>query len=158
MVEFRLDLLPAPVCACSTSSDAVSDCRTRVRLHRAGCRDFTDVDDLDIMIDPQIENARKVMSALTASHIDVQFDASTLANPAKLIRVKVLHYWLDLLTPEGGIDFAELRGRAVFATMNEMLVPVVGRDDLIALKEVAASKPDCDAKHKQDLKRLRLRG
>jgi hypothetical protein len=74
-----------------------------------GCRDFTDVDDLDIMIDPQIENTGKVMSALTASHIDVQFDASTLANPAKLIHVKVLHYWLDLLTPEGGVDFAELR-------------------------------------------------
>jgi predicted nucleotidyltransferase len=119
------------------------------------CRDFMDVDDLDIMIAPYIENAQRVASALGASNVNLECAISDLAKPAKLIHVRMWHYYFDLITPKPDIDFAGLRERAVCTSMDGMRVPVVGRADLIALKEEAVSQPDCDPKHQRDLECLR---
>jgi hypothetical protein len=73
-----------------------------------GCRDFLSVDDLDLMVEPGTENAKRIISALTAKHVSVPFPAEALAKPAIQVPVKVMHYWLDLLTPESNFSFEDL--------------------------------------------------
>ncbi len=121
-----------------------------------GCRDFLNVDDLDLMVEPNAENAGKIISALTAKHVSVPFSAQVLARPAIQVPVKVLHYWLDLLTPERNFNFVDIFNRSILASLDGMQVRVAAKPDVIALKEVAVSRLGAElSKHEQDLKCLK---
>jgi hypothetical protein len=117
-----------------------------------GCRDTMHFDELDILIDPTIENARGVIAVLTVPGVYVQFSANCLARPSKRIPVTLSGYCLDILTPSLDEDFADMLARSVPGTINGLPVRVIGRADLIAMKKVAAANSGAEVdKHQQDL-------
>jgi hypothetical protein len=124
-----------------------------------GCRDPMDVDDLDILIEPTLENARRVMAALQARHINTNFPVDRLTGPEAQICLKMLHYWADLITPRSNVDFGDLVRSSLVATHDWQTVRVIGRADLIAMKEVAlirtVDRPDRHQRHEKDLQCLR---
>lgn|GEM_PF-2086223 len=121
-----------------------------------GCREASDVADLDILVSPTLGNAQKVIAALTVGRINVQFSPERLAKPEALIKLKVLHYNADILTPPESPTFAELASRSVPVGIGKWKVKVVSRPDLIALVERALTRPNVDVqKIERDLKCLR---
>lgn len=59
---------------------------------------------------------------------------------------------MDILTPAADESFSAMLARSVQGTVNGSAVRVVGRDDLILMKRVAANYTDTDVeKHKSDL-------
>src|SRR5215213_6924162 len=63
-----------------------------------GCRDTSHFEELDILIDPAADNARRVIDALAAIDVRVQFSVADLAGPRKRIPVHFRKYRLDILT------------------------------------------------------------
>ena len=127
---------------------------TAVAVH--GCRDKSDVDDFDFLIDPSIENARKTIAALSAASIRVPFPPEALTRPSVQVPLKVLHYWAELLTPAEGVSFSELMERSVQVQISFFRVHVIGRTDLLAMKEIAVQRLAADvSKHERDLACLR---
>jgi hypothetical protein len=120
-----------------------------------GCRDGTHFDEIDILADPTIANAERIIAALTAVGIGIPFSPDDLAKPRKRVPVHTPAYDVDVLTPRPGEDFAGLLGRSVPAVLNNLAVRVIGRSDLIAMKQVAVQESEDPAKHQRDLDCLR---
>lgn len=121
-----------------------------------GCRNPYEVDDFDILIEPTVPNAGKVIAALRAGFVAIPFAAEALARPAVQVPLKVWHYWADVLTPEADTEFAGLLSRATPAQIGHLTVPVIGRADLITMKERAVARDDTNrAKHERDLQCLK---
>lgn len=127
---------------------------TAVAVH--GCRNPLNVDDFDILIEPTLDNAERIIAGLTAALVNVSFNAEALARPAIQIPVKVMQYWADILTPQNDVDFSSLLDRSVHARLSHFNVRVIGRSDLVAMKEQAAATVSVDlAKHQRDLQCLK---
>jgi hypothetical protein len=121
------------------------------------CRDETHIDEIDILIDPTIENCGRVIAALTASGVGIPFSPSDLAQPNKRVPIHSMQHDADIMTPKPDKDFADLIGRSVSATMIDIDVPVIGISDLIDMKRLAAQESEDSAKHQRDLDRLKER-
>ena len=68
--------------------------------------------------------------------------------------LKASHY-ADLITPaKDGLAFDALNQRAVEAKLFNFPVKLVGKEDLVALKEHAATAEDSNSKHEEDVRRL----
>lgn len=121
-----------------------------------GCRDPDKVDDLDLMIDPSLDNTHKVFAALISKGISVPFSADALAKPQVQVPVKTWNYWLDILTPDRQFRFDTLFQRAIRARLRDATVRVAARSDLVALKELALTRLASESlKHERDLRCLR---
>jgi hypothetical protein len=118
------------------------------------CRDETHIDEIDVLIDPTIENAARVIAALTASGVGIPFSPADLAQPNKRVPIHSMQYDADIMTPKSDKDFTDLISRSVSATMINIDVPVIGISDLIDMKRVAAQESEEAAKHQRDLDRL----
>jgi predicted nucleotidyltransferase len=117
-----------------------------------GCRDDRYLPELDILIDPTIENAKRVMAVLLAVGMQLWIGAKDLAGPKKQLPVKQLLFDMDILTPAADETFSAMLARSVEGAVNGIAVRVMGRDDLIAMKRVAANDAHTDVeKHKLDL-------
>lgn len=55
-----------------------------------GCRDQSHLSELDVLIDPTIENAGRVLAVLSAAGIRLWIKAEDLAGPKKQLPVKQL--------------------------------------------------------------------
>src|SRR5882672_12859922 len=64
-----------------------------------GCRDDLHLPELDILIDPAIENARRVIDVLSATGMPLWIRAEDLAGPKKQLPVKQMLFDMDILTP-----------------------------------------------------------
>jgi predicted nucleotidyltransferase len=117
-----------------------------------GCRDDLYLTELDILIDPAIENAKRVIGALSASGMKLWISAVDLAGPKKQLPVKQLLFDMDILTPGVEESFSAILERSGHMMVGDVEVRVIARDDLIAMKRIAANKPDPESeKHKRDL-------
>lgn len=117
-----------------------------------GCRDDTHLSELDILIDPVIQNAERVMAVLSATGMPLWIKAEHLAGPKKQLAVKELLFDMDVLTPAADENFPAMLARSTQGTVNGGAVRVIARDDLIAMKRVAANDAATDVeKHKRDL-------
>jgi hypothetical protein len=120
-----------------------------------GCREWEEVDDLDIVIEPTTGNAEKLIDVLVACHIGFPHPVASLAKPGVQMPVKAFHYYLDVLTPRPGSSFDDILALSIAATLDGMAVRVAGRDDLIEMKQFAIASADAhSAKHEADLARL----
>jgi hypothetical protein len=117
-----------------------------------GCRDDRHLRELDILIDPTIENAKRVMAVLSAAKVQLWIRDEDLAGPKKQLPVKQLLFDIDILTPAEDESFSAMLARSVEGTVNGNTVRVIGREDLIAMKFVAARNADTGTeKHQLDL-------
>jgi predicted nucleotidyltransferase len=120
-----------------------------------GCRDDLYLTELDILIDPAIENAKRVIGVLSATGMRLWISAADLAGPKKQLPVKQLLFDMDILTPGEEESFPAILKRSSHVMVGDVEVRVIARDDLIAMKRVAANKPEPESeKHKRDLECL----
>jgi len=120
-----------------------------------GCRDDLHLPELDIQIDPAIENARRVIDVLSATGMPLWIRAEDLAGPKKQLPVKQMLFDMDILTPSADESFPAILARSGHGMVGDLQVRIIARDDLIAMKRVAANKPEPESeKHKRDLECL----
>jgi hypothetical protein len=126
-----------------------------VKPHKVRCRDDLHLPELDILIDPAIENAERVIGVLSATGMRLWISAADLAGPKKQLPVKQLLFDMDILTPAVDESFPAILERSGHVTVGDLEVRVISRADLIALKRIAANKPEPESeKHKRDLECL----
>jgi len=97
-------------------------------------------DDLDILIDPTLENAERCVQALRNLGL-VAPPAEVLAIPNVQIPLKVCHH-AEILTPDRGVDFKKEHENSVEALVNDQPVRVASREFLIRMKTGTGRKQD----------------
>jgi predicted nucleotidyltransferase len=118
-----------------------------------GCRDEIRVEEIDIVINPTISNATKIISLAIDFGYQPRIHPQDLAGPKKQMPLKNWHHQIDVLTPSEDIIFEHLMSRSNEFFLGDTSVNVIGLNDLIAMKQIAADHSD-DPKHKVDLERL----
>ena len=127
---------------------------TAMALH--GCRDLAETNDLDLLVAPTIENAHRVISALSAAQVPLCARAESLAKPAVQVPIKNSQYLAEVLTPRKGFDFGEMLKESVPVEFQGKTLNIVSRNDLLRLKEDAVSEVQrVLTKHQRDLACLR---
>jgi len=117
-----------------------------------GCREDAHLSELDILIDPALQNAERAIAVLSAVGMQIWIKAEELAGSKKQLPVKQLLFDMDILTPAADENFSVMLARSADGTINGGAVKVIARDDLIAMKRIAAADPNTDVeKHKRDL-------
>jgi hypothetical protein len=119
-----------------------------------GCRYETHFDELDVLVDPTLANAERVIAALVVAGVSVPFSGADLAKPRMRVPVHNVVCEVDILTPQADEYFADLLARSVSAILNDLSVRVLGRADLIAMKRLAVEESENPDKHRRDLKCL----
>jgi hypothetical protein len=120
-----------------------------------GIRDELEYDDLDLLIEPTVDNARAVVRALGAVGVRADFQPEQLARPKVQVPVKALQFWADILTPYPNDNFAAIDAAASGATLGLEPIKVAGLVYLHTMKERAISEGGSGVtKHAQDLERL----
>ena len=110
-------------------------------------------DDMDILIEPTIENSGRVANALTRVGLN-GFGPDSFANHGKQARLDRYHY-ADLLTPSGNISFSDVDADAVDAKLFNIPVRVASVVTLIRMKEAAINACQSEAsKHSRDIELL----
>jgi hypothetical protein len=127
---------------------------TAMALH--GGRDLAEVNDLDLLVAPTMENANRVVRALSAAQVPLCAQPELLAKPAVQLPIKNWQYFAEILTPRKGFDFEEMFKASVSVTFRGNTLNVVSRTDLFRMKEDAVSEIQrVLAKHQKDLECLR---
>ena len=98
--------------------------------------------DIDIYIRPSVENALRLMTALKAFGAPLaDVREADFLDPEMVLQIGVIPRRIDLLTGLDGIaDFDEAWNTHVIAELDDMTVPILGRDALIRNKR-AISRP-----------------
>ena len=127
---------------------------TALAIH--GCREVADVDDLDLLVSPTIENAKKIFSAFAVANVTVRELPESLAKNAVQIPVKNWQYWAEVLTPRKGFDFEKMFRASIPLSFRSRTLYIASRDDLLKMKEDAVYEISCIlTKHEKDLACLR---
>lgn len=120
-----------------------------------GCRDELYLPELDILIDPSIENAERVIGVLSVAGVQMWIRATDLAGSRKQLPVKQLLFDMDILTPAADESFPAILGRSGRTMIGDLEVRIIARHDLIAMKREAGNKQEPGSeKHKRDLECL----
>lgn len=100
--------------------------------------------DLDVLVEPSPENARKLLDALAAAGLGT----ATLITPAELLEKEITIFKdvvrVDVQTKTPGIDFASTWRRRVEMERSGQKFFVASRDDLIASKRAAGRAIDLE--------------
>lgn len=145
-------------CFCEAGVEFLVVGGTALALH--GCRDAADVDDLDILVSPTIENAQRIFSAFSAAEISLCSVPESLTKSAVQVPIKNWPYFADVLTPRNGFDFDEMLKASIPVSFQAMTLHIASRHDLIKMKEDAVGEVSISsviAKHEKDLACLRRR-
>jgi predicted nucleotidyltransferase len=133
---------------------------TAVAFH--GCRETHAIDDLDMLIDPTIENAKKFVGAVTEAARNSGLPLSKVIDPLDLIKPKVQFpfkfgaFYSEFLTPNSHEEFDHLMSRSHLTKIGIQKVNVVSLPDIIAMKvEAVRDSQNSFEKHSNDLERLR---
>jgi predicted nucleotidyltransferase len=122
-------------------------------------------DDMDLLVNPTVENSERLCSALSSLGLS-GFSPVSFSRVGIQVPLKNQQFYAELLTPKkDGPGYAECSAGAVQGKLFGFPVVIVGLEALIRLKEHAVQKHESAStnepleKHRQDLGRLRaLRG
>ena len=99
--------------------------------------------DLDAWIQASEGNAVKVFEALKAFGFgDVGVSASDFDHEDSVVQLGFPPYRIDILTSVDGIDFDGAWDRRILVEVDNLAVPFISRDDLIANKKAAGRPQD----------------
>ncbi len=102
--------------------------------------------DIDFWIDPEIENAKRVWSALLrfgAPLSALGISERDVRTPGMVLQLGVVPNRIDLMTSISGIErFAEAWDRRVMTELGDVAVPVLSLEDLRATKRASGRKRD----------------
>ena len=101
--------------------------------------------DLDVWIEPSMENASRVWTALIAFGAPVtslDITDATLAERNVVIQIGVPPRRIDLLTSVSGLDFAVAWDTRLISTVAHLSLPFLSRDALIANKRATGRLKD----------------
>ena len=101
--------------------------------------------DLDIWIEATPENAARVWSALTefgAPLKRLRVSEDDFCKPEQVVQFGLPPYRIDILTSISGVAFSEAWNGRSDATLFEIPVPFLGREDLIRNKRASGRPQD----------------
>jgi hypothetical protein len=123
-------------------------------LYFHGCRDIGTCDDLDLMLNPTEENGQRLLDCLLSLGLQAGWSAKDISRHNVQLPIK-RDFYLDVITPPDDIEYQSMKQRSLAASLNNIFVQVVSREDLIALKRIAVRRQQGDvAKHQTDLRCL----
>lgn len=100
--------------------------------------------DVDLFIEPTLDNAIRVLKALDSAH----FGTASLTTPERLLAHEVSifqdYFRLDLLTSVKGVSFPDAWRRRVVKRIDGVPVPVLSVKDLIVSKKAAGRSIDLE--------------
>ncbi|MFT7622099.1 MAG: hypothetical protein ACI9WU_001266 [Myxococcota bacterium] len=98
---------------------------------------------LDIWVRPTADNAERVMRALAEFGAPL-FDLSVedLATPSVVFQMGLPPCRIDILTTISGVDFEPAWSRRVQHTVSGLILPFIGRADLITNKRASGRPKD----------------
>ena len=101
-------------------------------------------EDMDLLIEAEIDNAKRVHSLLRECGVTTIFSAEHLTKSNQQIRLteNVYDYKADLVTPSSDFDFQAEFARAKVITIAGSQVRVICRESLIAMKSRTGRKWD----------------
>jgi predicted nucleotidyltransferase len=99
--------------------------------------------DLDVWIEPTLENARKAHAALAAFGAPLSdLTVTDLATRGIVFQMGLPPNRIDVLTEISGVEFAEAWVTHAEASLGGIRVPVIGFDQLLANKRAAGRPKD----------------
>jgi Nucleotidyl transferase of unknown function (DUF2204) len=99
--------------------------------------------DLDLWIEPSLENARHVFAALQRFGAPLRdLKVEDLTTPGIIFQIGVEPNRIDLLTDIEGLDFESAWQRRVAATYGDVPISILSLDDLLASKRAAGRPQD----------------
>lgn len=118
------------------------------------CND-READDMDLLVNPTMENSERISKALSDLNLS-GFSSDSFAKHGLQVQLKQMYY-ADILTPrDDGPSYSTLAEFAVEAKLFNIPVLVASKLSLIQLKELAvASDSITMSKHLLDIERLR---
>ena len=89
--------------------------------------------DLDLWVDPTAANAEHAFAALQGFGAPLRdLTPADLATPGVVYQIGLAPLRIDVLTRISGVEFADAWPRRVQARFEDVVVPVLGREDLLA--------------------------
>lgn len=99
--------------------------------------------DLDVWIRPNLENARRVLMALSAFGAALHdLTVDDLASPGVIFQMGVEPVRIDVITAIDGVMFDDAWPRRLKTTFADQPASVLSREDLIKNKSTAARRQD----------------
>jgi hypothetical protein len=99
--------------------------------------------DLDAWIWTDAANAHRLLAALDEFGFGgVGIEHDDLTSPDRVVQLGYPPYRIDLLTDISGVDFESAWSRHVEVVLGGVVVPFIGRDDLIANKRATGRPQD----------------
>ena len=123
------------------------------------CRNPDGADDLDLLLNPTEENAKRFVSVLSQNALYPLPSVTQVARPNFRIPLKILPlFYIDVFTPSEDVNFGELFSRSEGASLNDNIpVRVISRLDLIDMKRRTVRMLSGDKKkHEDDLRSLEV--
>lgn len=106
--------------------------------------------DLDLLVKPDIQNAKRVMAALESfGFASVQIEVGDLAKPDQIIQLGMPPVRIDLITSLTGVSWEDVWSRKSSGSYGDIPVHYVGREQLVANKRATGRLRDL-----ADLERL----
>lgn len=99
--------------------------------------------DLDVLIRPTLENASRLLSALTSFGFSAtELTASAIVDARRMVELGVPPVQIHLMSAISGVDWTEVWERRVDGPFGARTVPYIGRETLIRNKRAAARPKD----------------
>lgn len=99
--------------------------------------------DLDIWVRADVDNAPKVLAALSAFGAPMdQISEDDFASPSVVFQIGVPPGRIDILTDISGVDFGTAWDARMSITIDGITFPVLGRADLVANKRATGRPKD----------------
>ncbi len=99
--------------------------------------------DMDLWVRPSRENGVRILEALTDFGTPVRgFAPERFVDPETIVMLGLEPFRVDLLTHIPGVEFEAAWQRRSSVTLDGVLVPLIGRDDLITNKRAVGRLQD----------------
>lgn len=114
--------------------------------------------DIDILIEPTVANARRMLAALSRLGLGFAGELS----PQEIVQRPVTMIGdlpsVDILTRAWNVRFADAKPRSVVMTLEGVEIPVASIEDLIGSKRTGRLQDAADIEVLEEIRRLRSRG